>query len=191
MRGIGLSTSDAKIYIDGIKNNLTNPNWKYYNGNTTFEYVISAHNEQPLDRLRVKLMKGNYDIGEIKCYKMQIPQLSSVDKFVFDKSKTRGDIIQGSIDVTNDGYFKLSVPYTEGFTAYVDGKKTEVECVDTSFVGFAISQGHHDIKIVFKAPMLRGGMLLSTGGAAILVILVSFEYYVKRRKPRKSEVKEK
>ena len=191
MRSIGLSTSDAKIYIDGIKNNLTNPKWKYYNGNTTFEYVISAHNEQPLDRLRVKLMKGNYDIGEIKCYKMQISQPSSVDKFVFDKQKTEGDIIQGSIDVTNDGYFKMSVPYTEGFTAYVDGKKTEVECVDTSFVGFAISQGHHDIKIVFKAPMLRGGMLLSTGGAAILVILVSFEYYVKRRKPRKSEVKEK
>ncbi len=37
--------------------------------------------------------------------------------------------------------------------------------------------------------MLRGGMLMSAGGIAILVILVSFEYYVKRRKPRKSEVK--
>jgi uncharacterized membrane protein YfhO len=120
---------------------------------------------------------------------MQISQFSGVDKFVFDKQKTEGDIIQGSIDVTNDGYFKLSVPYTEGFTAYVDGEKTEVECVDTSFVGFPISQGHHDIKIVFKAPMLRGGMLLSAGGLAILVILVSFEYYVKRRKPVKSEVK--
>lgn len=189
MRSVGLKSGDAKILIDGIMNNLTNPKWKYYNGNTTFEYVISAHNEQPLQELKVKLMKGNYDIGEIKCYKMQIAQLNRVDKFDFDKEKTKGDVIQGSIDVSKDGCFMLSVPYTEGFTAYVDGKQTEVECVDTAFVGFPLSQGHHEIKIVFKAPMLRGGMLMSAGGIAILVILVSFEYYVKRRKPRKSEVK--
>ena len=187
LKGSGLKTDDAKIFIDGIKNNLTDPDWKYYNNNKTFEYVVSAHDSYPIKELKVKFMKGNYDISNIRFYTMDPLQLTEVDEFVFDKQKTKGDNIEGSIDVSKDGYFILTVPYTDGFTAYVDGEKTEVECVDKAFVGFPLSQGHHDIKINFTAPYLKEAKLISAGGLLILAVLIVRELLSKRKKTKEVE----
>ena len=182
MKDKGLPSDDAKVFINGIKNNLTDPGWKYYNNNSTFEYVVSAHNEKDIRTLRMKFMSGNYDISDIKCYTMKIDFSKDIDKFSIDKAKTKGDDIVGSIDVAKDGYFKLSVPYSEGFTAYVDGEKTDVECVDTAFIGFPIKEGHHDIKIKFTAPMKKEGLMMSGAGVVILAILIFFEYRKGKRK---------
>ena len=83
---------------------------------------------------------------------------------------------------------KLSVPYSEGFTAYVDGEKTEVECVDTAFIGFPLSKGHHDIKITFTAPLKKAGLLMSAGGLVILAVLIVFECFAKKEKNRKCDM---
>ena len=183
MSGKDLSSDDAKVFIDGIKNNLTDPDWKYYNNNNRFEYVVSAHDEQPVKELKMKFMKGNYEISNIRCFTMDITQTHKVDEFRFDKEKTKGDDIVGSIDVTEDGYFKLSVPYAEGFTAYVDGEKTDVMCVDTAFVGFPLEKGHHDIKITFTAPLQKEGIIMSAAGVLILAVLIVIER-CKSRKTR-------
>ena len=187
MSGKGLSSDDAKIFINGIKNNLTDPSWKYYNNNKTFRFVVSSTDGKNIETLKLKFMRGNYDVKNIKCYVMDISNFMQVDEFVFDKQKTKGDNIVGSIDVSNDGYFKLSVPYAEGFTAYVDGKETQVECVDTAFVGFAITKGHHDIKITFTAPLKKAGLLMSASGVAVLVVLMVIEFISKKRKKNTSK----
>ena len=187
MSGKGLSSDDAKIFINGIKNNLTDPSWKYYNNNKTFRFVVSSTDGKDIETLKLKFMRGNYDVKNIKCYVMDISNFMQVDEFVFDKQKTKGDNIVGSIDVSNDGYFKLSVPYAEGFTAYVDGKETQVECVDTAFVGFAITKGHHDIKITFTAPLKKAGLLMSASGVAVLVVLMVIEFISKKRKKNTSK----
>ena len=188
LRDKGLSAGDAKVFIDGIKNNLTDPGWKYYNNNTTFEYVVSPHDNVPVTELKMKFMKGNYDIRNIRCYIMKLSQRENIDRFVFDKEKTKGDDIAGSIDVKKDGYFRVSVPYSEGFTAFVDGEKAEVECVDTAFIGFPLSEGHHDIKITFTAPLKKEGLLMSAGGVVVLAVLIVFECLCKK-KNEKQEVK--
>lgn len=40
-----------------------------------------------------------------------------------DRDKTKGNVIEGSIDVKEDGYFKLFIPYDKGFEVYVDVKR--------------------------------------------------------------------
>ncbi|SEG22451.1 Uncharacterized membrane protein YfhO [Eubacterium ruminantium] len=172
LRSQGLQAGDAKVFIAGIKNNLTDPAWKYYNNNTSFKYVVSPSDDKPLKELEMKFTKGNYDISNIRCYTMKPSMLSNIDRFVFDKNKTKGDNIVGSIDVTKDGYFKLTVPYSEGFTSYVDGVKTKVECVDTAFIGFPLSKGHHEIKITFTAPLKNAGLAMSAAGMIILAVLI-------------------
>jgi uncharacterized membrane protein YfhO len=149
--------------------------------------VVSSTDGKDIETLKLKFMRGNYDVKNIKCYVMDISNFMQVDEFVFDKQKTKGDNIVGSIDVSNDGYFKLSVPYAEGFTAYVDGKETQVECVDTAFVGFAITKGHHDIKITFTAPLKKAGLLMSASGVAVLVVLMVIEFTSKKRKKNTSK----
>ena len=95
-----------------------------------------------------------------------------VDEFVFDKDKTKGDYIVGDINVTNDGYFTLSIPYDKGFKIKVDGQSVDYEKVNTSFIGFPISKGNHHIEIEYEAPLKKVGMLLSIIGFGCYFIII-------------------
>jgi hypothetical protein len=60
--------------------------------------------------------------------------------------------------------------------------------VDTAFIGFPLSEGHHDIKITFTAPLKKEGLLMSAGGVVVLAVLIVFECLCKK-KNEKQEVK--
>lgn len=173
---------DAWVKINGDKNKLTAPGWKYYNNNRTFEYVLTPRQGYSTDYLTVEFSAGKYEITNVRCYMVDRSELiSDVDPLQIDKSKTGGDVIVGSIDVTNDGYFTMSIPYAEGFKAYVDGSEVEVEKTDTAFIGFKISKGEHEIKIVYTAPRLRLGIGLSGVGVVVFVIVLGVDLLKKRR----------
>lgn len=169
---------DTYITINGIKNKITCRTWKYQNKNSHFEYVISEKN---IDDLNIVFSKGKYDISNIEFYVIDYNAIydivSDVDSFVIDREKTNGDIIYGEIDVTESGYFNLSIPYDYGFNIYLDGEKIEYEKVDVGFIGFKIEEGHHTIEIEYKSPLKNIGIILSIIGLVLFiweVFMVSF-----------------
>jgi len=54
----------------------------------------------------------------------------------------------------------------------VDGKKTRARKVNTAFLGFPISEGRHQVEIVYHAPGAGFGKLLSLLGAFMAAALV-------------------
>ena len=92
-------------------------------------------------------------------------------------------MLNGTIDVTNDGYFTISIPFTDGFTAEIDGKEVQCEKTDTAFLGFKIPKGSHSIKITFTAPLLHKGIILSGAGLLIFIACVIID----RRKSKASK----
>mgnify|MGYP004538760055 FL=1 len=168
------SEGDQVIRINNVKNKLTCSSWKYYNNNETFDYVLA---EQDLKELTISIYQGKYELSDFEIYSLDyatIEQASSkVDKLVIDKNKTIGDIIEGNIEVTEDGYFMATIPYDSNFVIKVDNKKVAYEKVDEAFIGFKISKGNHQIKIEYKAPLKNLSLLLSFIGI-IMFVLVSF-----------------
>jgi uncharacterized membrane protein YfhO len=167
----GEESTDVSVSINGVKNKLTAAEWKYYNENERFEYVLDG--TEYTDTLDVKLYGGVYEITDIECYTLEYEEIKqlrdSVSEFYIDKEKTSGDIIEGSIDVADDGWFHISLPYDKGFDIYVDGEKTDYYTSDEDFVGFAISKGHHDIVIKYTAAGFNIGMILSAAGLVLLL----------------------
>lgn len=154
---------DLSITINGMENVLTCKNWKYHNRNYDFEYVISS--ESRIENLEVVMTKGKYKISSIETYRLPynglVQRRREIDQFRFDKAETKGDVIVGTIDVKNDGYLNMSIPYDRGYTLYIDGKSRTIENVDENFMGVKIEKGHHDIKIVYEAPLLKVGKIIS------------------------------
>lgn len=161
---------DLAIKINNSKNKLTCKEWKYYNGNEEFTYVLA---ETDLSKLIFSFSKGLFNIGDIETYVLDYADIENVkgkiDSFIVDKEKTKGDKIIGHIDVTKDGYFILSVPYDDGFVIKVDGQKYDYEKVDDAFIGFKILKGEHDIEIEYKAPLKKEGLFLSFIGFVAFV----------------------
>ena len=163
-------SKDVIVKINGCSNKLTNPNWKYYNNNTHFCYCLSDN--KPVDRLGFTFYDGEYIVKNFNAYEMDYDKLSSIKEshmeFIIDKDKSGGDKICGTVDVSTDkGIFTMSVPYDEGFRVYINGKKTQVYLTDTAFIGFSVSKGKNDIKIVYEAPLKRYGLYMSALGMII------------------------
>lgn len=162
---------DQYIEIMGQKNVYTCKEWKYNNKNNNFNYVIS------LDQVKNKkiiISKGKHIISNLKLYTIDYNDIkdSKEDKqaFVFDKKKTKGDKIVGTVDAKEYGYFMLSIPYDEGFTIVMDKKEVEYKRADLNYIGFKITPGKHEITITYKAPFSKIGKIISCISLILFVI---------------------
>lgn len=187
---IGGKSEDVYVSVNDIKNKLTQKGWKYHNQNYSFEYVISL--DEDIETLDITLSKGVYSISGIKCYTMDYTDIKeaidNVDEFIINKSTTKGDIIEGDIDVTEDGWFHLSVPYDNGFTIFVDGKEVEYFHSDIDFIGFNIEEGKHHIKIKYTAPGFETGKIISIAGMSVFMVIAAAEFAVFIKRRRKNEI---
>ena len=162
---------DLLVNINGNTNKLTCREWKYYNGNTTFNYIISGDTS---NKVEVTFSKGIYKIDNLKIYYMDYNDIKDINKKVTKvdiDSKTKGDKIYASVEAEKDGYFVTTLPYDKGFTIKVDNKKIDYEKVNTAYVGFKISKGKHNIVIEYKAPFKTVGLIMSFIGIIVYILL--------------------
>lgn len=94
------------------------------------------------------------------------------------KEKTsRG--LTGTVSVTEEGLFTTSVLYDEGWTAFVDGKEVEITPVANTFCAFELSEGEHEIELVFTPEGMYEGLIVTAVG---LVCFVSVALIVRKRR---------
>lgn len=157
---------DIGITINGVENTLNCKTWLYNNNNTTFNFVI---NENDLRYLDVAIKKGEYNISDVKTYTIDMKYLETafdqMGNITISDNKVTGDI-----NITEDGYMTISIPYDKNFHIYVDSKEVEYEKVNTAFLGFKINKGYHQIEVVYKNKMIMIGRITSIGGLLSLVI---------------------
>lgn len=93
--------------------------------------------------------------------------------------------IKGRIDVKEKGLFVTSVLYDEGFKAYVDGKETEITPVAKTFCAFELSEGQHEITLVFTPEGMYEGIAIFAVGVTAWVALGVF-IQLRRKKNKRS-----
>jgi len=162
---------DVGAYVDTIYNVLSRPGWRYYNYNEQFQFVLGNKKYEDID---IQFSAGAYDVSNRGIYTYDYKKLANIRQNVdeFFIKETKGDLIKGDIDVSNDGYFRLTIPYDKGFEIKVDGKKVNYEKVNNTFIGFPIEKGKHNIDINFTAPLLIPGKILSLIGILLFTLYI-------------------
>lgn len=81
-----------------------------------------------------------------------------------------GNSFKGSLQSDKAGYMLLTLPYSKGWTAYVDGKPTEIYQADTAFMAIKVgaSDAPQTVEFRYETPLLKEGALISYGGLGIL-----------------------
>ena len=173
---------DVAVWFEGVRNKLTANTHFYYNDNTVFTYAVAVDKEQK--KLHITFGAGDYDITDLKCVTGVLADDSGLyqSAFIPDQEKTKGNQIEGNIEVQNDGYVISSIPYDDGFEVFVDGKEISKEKVNTAFLGFPIQKGSHKIQLVYHAPGLKYGKILSVIGCICFGILI---WRTKRKKEQR------
>ena len=165
---------DVAVWINGIRNKLSAKDHVYYNENKIFTYAVPLKDGE--DNITVTFGKGKYRLRHVQAYLGSLPERSELlyqSEIQVDKKQTEDNVIQGTIRVKKDGWFITSIPYDKHFKIYIDGKETEIQKVNTAFLGCKIESGNHEVKIIYHAPGTTTGKVLSLIGIAGFVLVLS------------------
>ena len=97
----------------------------------------------------------------------------------FHKAKKR-EVLHCKAEAVTDCLFVTSVPYQKGMRVFVDGSPAEPELVNTAFLGCRIGRGEHEIQIIYHAPGVRAGKVMSLAGLLFIGLCI---YYGKKKLP--------
>lgn len=167
-------STEQEITINQVKNKLTCESWKYHNQNFIFDYVLLEPEE-----LDISFAKGEYQLTDIEIYLLDYNKIKNIreniDPFEMDQNTPVTDQLKGTIEVHENGYFTISIPYDKGFRIYMDGEEISYQKVNYSFIGFPITKGKHDIIIEYHAPYKNLGLLISGIGVLIFIIMIIYQ----------------
>ena len=93
----------------------------------------------------------------------------------------KGNTMTGTITTEKPQMLCVTIPYGEGWSAYVDGNETELYQLNTVYSGIYLTPGEHVVKMEYHTPYFRTGAVVSLASLVILVGIVQ-RYHAKRKK---------
>ena len=127
---------------------------------------------------------GIYQFDDIKviCQPMeQYPkQIAALKQDTLKQEEIGTNSIKGTINLKKDKILCLSVPYSKGFHAVVDGKKAPLLKANTMYMALPLAAGSHTIKLYYRTPGLYPGIFISCMGFLLFAMLIRNK---KKRRP--------
>lgn len=162
-------------------------NYRYYFGQE--DYLINmGYSASPQTQITFTFEKiGVYtpDISVV-CQPMDKieSQLSALRENSLENVNVAKDEITGSISLSESKYLCLTIPYSKGWSAEVDGQAAELINANGMYSALKLEAGQHEIKLIYCTPGLKAGAVVS-----ILSILTGIALYAvgRRKKRRKAQ----
>ena len=137
-------------------------------------------------------MPGEYTFDDlyVVCQPMASveEQTEELGKESLQNIKTETNCIRGDITTTSDKILVFSIPYSAGFTAYVDGEKTELVQANSMYMGLELKKGKHTITLRYCTPYIVPGMILTVIGLILFAgIVISYRRQRKQKERGKQE----
>jgi uncharacterized membrane protein YfhO len=181
VKAIGGSGVSMRIF------NFVTRKYQRYNGRTDF-FINTGYSTKSKNMISITLPeRGKYTFDELYvfCQPMtnfdgQVKKLSEnvleeVDLHQVGNSTRR---VTGKITLDKAKILCLSIPYSTGWYAYVDGKLTKIYQANSMFMGLPLEAGTHEITLVYKTPGSKAGTGFTELGIAAALML----YVVRRKK---------
>lgn len=182
-RNLHQNPRDIYIRINQQTNKLSD--YEYGNHNDTFYYMIPHEANQSLE---ITFSRGEYELSDWQTYAGCLAALQNRELYQqpvqTDSGRPQGDRLSGKVSCPTDSYLITSIPYDDNFTLIVDGKRQELMCVNTSFVGAKLEAGEHVISLEYHAGGKWIGIWMTVFGLLIWGLSEGIPYILRERKCR-------
>lgn len=133
------------------------------------------------EKMSVKVKNIKVVTYDLKDYPKQAQELQ---KYSLQNVRVDNNRIEGEISVPDTRLLYLSIPFSKGWSAYVDGEKTEIRKANLAYMAIPVDQGTHQIRFCYETPGIRAGAGIT---AVSLVILIITGIYRRRKRRGKTE----
>lgn len=182
---------DCSVYVYTKINNVDNITISNSTASTSYEvsrpYIISAGTYKAGETLSVSgnVTSGNSGTAKIyvcmlnqdvfdKGYELLKDELYNVETFETTN-------ISGTVEAKKDGLLYMSIPYENGWTAYVDGVETEITPIADAMVSVPLTAGKHTVTFKYVPEGFIPGLTATILCIALFVIFAIFENRISKR----------
>ena len=175
-----LDGSDTPIIFLGSNNNMRilefyEDGYQYYSDKRDFEINL-GYEEEPLTFVRIGFVSSGtytYDNISVTCQPMEgyvdkVEELTSEKPYDVHKD---GDVISCKLDLSEDKIAVFTIPFSKGWTAYVDGVPSKLYRADLKYMALDLTSGSHDIRLCYETPLLKEGIVVSIAGVICFVAM--------------------
>ena len=139
-----------------------------------------GYNKEPIESLKITFPKKGvytYDSLKVICQPMDNfeSQIAALKQDKLTKVSLGTDSLTGKITLDKAKYLCLSIPYSKGWEAYVDGEKAEIYKANVKNMALLIDKGEHTVELKYHTPLLRYGILISAVGITLFTAVVLFD----------------
>ena len=101
-------------------------------------------------------------------------QLSARGETVLEKAEIGTDEVTGEISLAAPKLLNLAIPYSKGWSAFVDGRKVKLYRSNVMYMALDLDAGRHTVRLTYHTPWLKEGMYISvfTGLACLCAALI-------------------
>lgn len=111
--------------------------------------------------------------------------MSLLQKNALQIKKHSGGKLSGTINLAKGQRVMTSIPYDEGWTVWVDGKKVAIEKYADTFLTFDCTTGAHKIQMSYVSPGFYSGCIAAT---ISVLLLLAVELWSKARQKKQIEI---
>jgi uncharacterized membrane protein YfhO len=122
-------------------------------------------------------------------------RFASFDNETFSNQFAGIDKTKVKTDAVSDGYVKFNIngldadetvittiPVEDGWQLYIDGNPAEYKAYQNAFISFDASSGNHTAELVFTAPGLKTGAMISCAGVVLLAAFLVVDGNISKKK---------
>ena len=124
-------------------------------------------------------------------------RFATFDNAAFSEQFSKIDRSKVSADLVSDGYARFSVkdlasnetvittiPAEDGWQLYIDGQPASYKVYQNAFIAFDAPSGNHTAELVFTAPGLKAGVVVSCAGIVLLAAFVLIDKKLSKMKEK-------
>lgn len=155
---------------DGIERSFKylTPSYQRYMGRTGVSINMGFSEEKRTSVTLTFATPGTYhfDAIDISCLPMDHyeARISALKENVLENVEMRGDTIRGTLDLETSKVLLMTVPYSPGWKAFVDGNETISFPANIKYTGIPLTPGSHTVELRYERPFQKIGMLCSLAG---------------------------
>ncbi len=180
------AASDNPVYLDLQSNNITtadvyvNEEWvgNYFSTETKCSLFLGNFTAGQTVTVRV-VPAGQVTVDYAAIAELHMenltPTLDRLRAKEMEITDTGHGKLSGKIDVADGETIMTSIPYDEGWTVKVDGKKAETGCFADAFLTVKADAGKHQITFSYVSPGFVPGVILFAAAVAGLIVFLRWE----------------
>ena len=113
---------------------------------------------------------------KIHSYQYFMEGVEKLKKDTLALSKFSNNNIKGTITLKERKMLFFSIPYSEGWSAKVDGMEQSPVRINIGFIGLLLQKGTHQIELTYTPPMFLPGAVISLVAICLYLFLILFKH---------------